>query len=521
MNFPLNRFFSFLCSALLAASLTGCGGGGTNSFTWYVDAIPVNLDPQVAASGEDLTACTNLHGTLMHRSPEGEPTEFLCERYTVDADGLTYTFYLPKDRVYLARRGTPTDYAITAEDFVFAFRRIFAAETKSPYADDFAAIAGSAAVLNGTAAPETLGVTALDEYTLQFTLSQPDEAFLRKLMLPGAAPCDVAFLESTGGTYGLTMASTLSSGSFYLQNWTANGLFLRRSAEGDRIDSLRLVQNTGYTTLNAVQLVEEEHCSAALDPELLSTELPALRYSDTTWCLVFNQRNSTLANRTLRTAFAAAAAGMLPADADRYTAAEGLIPAGAAVDGLDYRSAAGTILPPKGDARELYLAALGDGIAPGSAKLTLLVPEGAEIAELAQRMNAAWQKEFSLFFSIETVPADELQTRLRSGRYTIALAPLQLTREDPLTLLSRFETGGFTDYTSRFYDQLCRQAAACGGSERLDLCTKAETFLLQDVAVAPLFGQNRQLVVAPGVTGLLYDPFGPVLDLTHTCRPTA
>ena len=38
----MKRFFSFLCSALLAASLTGCGGGGTNSFTWYVDAIPVN-----------------------------------------------------------------------------------------------------------------------------------------------------------------------------------------------------------------------------------------------------------------------------------------------------------------------------------------------------------------------------------------------------------------------------------------------------------------------------------------------
>lgn len=517
----MKRFFSILLLLSLCLALAGCGNSGTNSFTWYVDAIPANLDPQVASSSQDVTACTNLYAGLVRKDADGEVAPALCERYTVSPDGLTYTFTLPQGLVYRARRGVETEYAITAEDFVFAFRRIYAAETGSPYADDFTAISNSTAVLNGSAAPESLGVTAPDEYTVQFTLSQPDEAFLQKLCLPGAAPCDEAFFESTGGTYGLTMASSLASGSFYIQNWTASGLFLRRAAEGDAIDSLRLVQNTGYTGLSAVELVEGGYCSAALDDGYTATTLPTVQYSDTTWCLLFNQDNAALAHRDLRAALAAAAYGadLAGQAGSQYGAVEGLIPAGVTVDRLDYRQDAGDALPDLGSGKELYAAALAAGAAPTQAKLTLLVPEGSEISALAQTLNAAWQKEFSLFLSIETVPTDELQSRLSSGKFTLALAPLQMSKNDPLSLLSRFETGGFTGYASGEYTLLCRRAAAASGSTRLELCAQAEALLLNDCAAAPLFGQNRQLVVAPGVTGLRFDPYGPVLDLTWAERP--
>ncbi len=522
MNFPLKRFFSLLLSLCLAAGLAGCGASGSNSFTWFVDAIPANLDPQVAQAGEDLIACTNLYAGLLRETADGELTASLCESYTVSPDGLTYTFQLREGLVYLARRGSTTEYAITAEDFVFAFRRIYATETGSPYTDDFSAIANSAAVLSGTAAPETLGVTALDELTVQFTLSRPDEVFLQKLTLPGAAPCDQAFFESTGGTYGLTMASTLSSGSFYLQNWTANGLFLRRAAAGDAIDSLRLVQNTNHADLSAAALIEGEYCSAVLDSDCTATTLPAIQYTDTTWCLLFNQRNSALANHSLRAALAAVAykadlAGQM--DSARYPRVNGLVPDGVTTDGTDYREAAGSLLPDTADGRQLLTQALAEGAAPLKAGLTLLVPEGTEIAALAQSLNGAWQKELSLFLSIETVSADQLAGRLAAGSYTIALAPLQLTREDPLNLLSRFETGGLTGYASSEYTALCRQAAAAGGQQRAALCAQAEQLLLSDFTVVPLFGQNRQMLLAPGVTGLRFDPYGPVLDLTDARRP--
>ena len=159
----------------------------------------------------------------------------MCERWEVSADRLTYTFYLKDGLTYTASKGDPSDYAITAEDFVFAFQRMFLPGTNSPYAVEFSALENSAAVLAGQKPASALGVTAAEPLKLVFRLSSPDETFLSKLTLPGAMPCDEAFFDSTRGTYGLTSASTLSSGHFYLYNWTSSGLFLRRAASGSQI----------------------------------------------------------------------------------------------------------------------------------------------------------------------------------------------------------------------------------------------------------------------------------------------
>ena len=140
-----------------------------------------------------------------------------------------------------------------------------------------------------------------------FRLSSPDETFLSKLTLPGAMPCDEAFFDSTRGTYGLTSASTLSSGHFYLYNWTSSGLFLRRAASGSQIDSLRLVENTTSSGQSAEELINNEKCTAALDDSGTPTSLQSVSYSDTTWALLFNC-DSIFASTELRQALASAAA---------------------------------------------------------------------------------------------------------------------------------------------------------------------------------------------------------------------
>lgn len=196
---------------------------------------PANLDPQVVSAAPDVIACENLYGGLVRKNADGEIVPNLCESWTVSPDGRTYTFAIKDGLTYTAAKGTATDYSITAEDFVFAFRRIFQAQTGSPYAVEFSAIENSAAVLDGTAAPSTLGVSASGPLTLVFRLSEKDDNFLAKLTLPGAMPCDEEFFNSTRGTYGLTAKTTLSSGSFYLYNWTASGLFLRRDVSAPLI----------------------------------------------------------------------------------------------------------------------------------------------------------------------------------------------------------------------------------------------------------------------------------------------
>ncbi len=214
----MKQFFRITAAVLAAAfllALTGCGSSSSApSFTWFVDTIPANLDPQVASAAPDVIACENLYSGLVRKKADGEIVPDLSESWTISSDGKTYTFQIKDGLTYKAVKGASTDHTITAEDFVFAFRRIFQPQTNSPYAVEFAALENSVAVLAGTADASTLGVSAAGPLTLVFRLSEKDDNFLAKLTLPGAMPCDEAFFESTRGTYGLTAKTTLSSGSF-------------------------------------------------------------------------------------------------------------------------------------------------------------------------------------------------------------------------------------------------------------------------------------------------------------------
>jgi oligopeptide transport system substrate-binding protein len=90
----------------------------------------------------------------------------MAERWETSADGLTWRFYL---REASWSDGTP----VTADDFVFAVRRIMNPETASEYASLLYVIKGAQAVNEGKAAPETIGVRALGPRTLEYTLNNP------------------------------------------------------------------------------------------------------------------------------------------------------------------------------------------------------------------------------------------------------------------------------------------------------------------------------------------------------------
>ena len=452
--FSLKRFLRSIAAVLAAAfvfALTGCGGGsGGGSFTWFVDTIPTNLDPQVASAASDVIACENLYGGLVRRNADGELVPDLCEGWTVSPDGKTYTFTIKSGLTYTAAKGSATAYAITAQDFVFAFRRIFQAQTRSPYAVDFAAIENSAAVLAGQMPESALGVTASGPLTLVFHLSSADDNFLEKLTLPGAMPCDEEFFNSTKGTYGLSTSTTLASGSFYIYNWTANGLFLRRAANGAYIDNLRLVQNTSNSGKSAAQLIADEKCSAALDDTDEETSLQTVNYSDTTWALLFNAgEDSVFANEPLRQALAGIArenAGV--PDSGLYTAASGLVPDGLTVDGIDYRTAAGDPTPALSAPKALYLAARQGMASSDFNGVSILVPKGTGLTELVEQINGAWQKECSLFFSVEEVEQEEFDARIAAGQYTIAFAPIHAEGGSVYQMLQQFtaEGGSLTGY---------------------------------------------------------------------------
>lgn len=101
-------------------------------------------------------------------------------------DNTVWTFHLRPGIIW--SDGTP----ITAEDIVWSWQRLVDPKTASPYAS----YPGSMRILNGTdiaegkKAPESLGVKAINDSTLEVTLTQPNAAFLAMLAHPSLVPID-------------------------------------------------------------------------------------------------------------------------------------------------------------------------------------------------------------------------------------------------------------------------------------------------------------------------------------------
>ena len=99
----MKQFFRITAALLAAAfllALTGCGSSSSApSFTWFVDTIPANLDPQVASAAPDVIACENLYSGLVRKKADGEIVPDLSESWTISSDGKTYTFQIKETKL--------------------------------------------------------------------------------------------------------------------------------------------------------------------------------------------------------------------------------------------------------------------------------------------------------------------------------------------------------------------------------------------------------------------------------------
>ena len=183
-------------------------------------------------------------------------------------------------------------------------------------------------------------------------------------------------------------------------------------------------------------------------------------------------------------------------------------------------------LPALGDAAQLYhqgLAQIGRANLTG---LTVLVPEG--YSQMFGVLNQEWQKQLQAFFSVKELPLDTLlrwvgrtmplgdirRMEQQHGQWAVALLPVTSASADPAALLDQFDDGlgGWEDgIYHRSLKQLMKMPS---GNARDRAALALEDQLLRDCPAVPLFYQSNALLVDPGVQGLVFDPFGPMLDLT-------
>lgn len=156
---------------------------------------PVSLDPPFCYESEGIQVIRQVwDGLFDYDRKTLELKNELCDSYEVSDDGLVYTFKLKKGVKW--HDGS----ALTAEDFVYSWTRIALAETAAPLAYHLGPILGFDACQEGTST--TLeGVKALDELTLEVTLSYPYADFITTLGHTVFYPVKKADVEQWGADY--------------------------------------------------------------------------------------------------------------------------------------------------------------------------------------------------------------------------------------------------------------------------------------------------------------------------------
>ncbi|MFT4013088.1 MAG: peptide ABC transporter substrate-binding protein [Paracoccus sp. (in: a-proteobacteria)] len=179
---------------------------------WLADAIRT-LDPHKSNDAEGADVLRQLFEGLMNEDPKGAPVPGVAASYDLSDDRLTYTFHLRPEAKW--SNGDP----VTAEDFVYGWRRLANPETASEYSwfMELMHVANAADVIKGAKKPGELGVKALDARTLEVRLSTPTPYFVKMLGRAPTFPLPRKVVEAKGDAW-TQPGNLIGNGAYMLKS---------------------------------------------------------------------------------------------------------------------------------------------------------------------------------------------------------------------------------------------------------------------------------------------------------------
>ena len=203
--------------------LSACGQSNTDTSTYSstFSANPTIFNYLLDYYADNTAVITNLVDGLLENDSYGNLVPALAEDWSVSADGLTYTYKLRKDAKWYTADGE--EYAsVKAQDFVTGIK--YAADNKGQAMDLIQnSIKGLNDYVTGVTNDfSTVGVKALDDYTVEYTLTRPEPYWNSKTTNSILFPVNEEFLKSKDKDFGtLTPDSILYNGPYLLKDFTS------------------------------------------------------------------------------------------------------------------------------------------------------------------------------------------------------------------------------------------------------------------------------------------------------------
>ncbi|RPH27728.1 oligopeptide ABC transporter substrate-binding protein OppA [Buttiauxella warmboldiae] len=197
-----------------------------------------SLDPHKIEGVPESNINRDLFEGLLVTDLAGHPAAGVAEKWE-NKDFKVWTFHLRKDAKW--SNGDP----VTAQDFVYSWQRLADPNTASPYESylQYGHIANIDDIINGKKKPEELGVKAIDDHTLEVTLTEPVPYFYKLLVHSSMSPVPKAVIEKFADKW-TQPANIVSNGAFKLKTWVVNErIVLERNTN---------YWNNGKTVINEV-----------------------------------------------------------------------------------------------------------------------------------------------------------------------------------------------------------------------------------------------------------------------------
>ena len=536
-----------LALALAAAMLAGCGGGGSSSgatstdgaasggsasgdastVTVAIDADLNTMDYEIATDGNSFIMQSLVMSGLTELAADGTPLPELAETWDVSDDGLVYTFHLADAKW---SNGDP----VTASDFVYAWQRLDNPDTASEYAFilDTVHIANAAAVNAGEADPSELGVKAVDDKTLEVTLTLPCDFFLSLLAFPSFFPLNQKFYEAQGDQFALSPDNLLYCGPYTMTGYQQGSEYtFEKNPDYFKADQMTdYVDKIVFRYLQDTQSAMLDYQSGNLDVVKLQgdqvdqysgTEGFTNRMTGYLWYLSidFNTsvhpENSQFANVNLRKAMSLAIDRDTIATndlKDGSIGADGLIPKDLATgpSGEDFREENGKLTEYNLDQAKEYYAKALEELGTDTVSFELLY-EDSEASKAVAEYIQSNLKAIGMDVTLNSKPKKTRLQLMNDKDYNVALTRWGPDYADPETYFDLFTTDNTANnsgsYSNADYDALVKAAGsgedATDSAKRWQDYLDAEKIIVQDdPGVIPVYQNGGAMMINPKVTGI-------------------
>ena len=519
---------ALLAAVLLLGLLTGCHRENGVSFRVAMGSVPATLDPALAATDEEKTVVSHLFENLMKLQSDGNggttAVNGVARSYQCDttAEGQeTYTFKLRSSAAW--SDGTK----VTAQDFVYAWKRLVDPATGSKNARILDMVAGYSAARTGE---DALQVSAPDDETFVVVLSGRCPYFIDSVCT-AAATMPVQSAAAAQENWSMSPDTLVTNGPYTVASWENDTMLLQQTDgyyDARRLGPMSISFRFTADAKTANSLFEKGDADfvLGLTDEAVAKKMDSWMpdYYPETSVVLLNQLSDLTSNENVRRAMGLvidrnAIAELL--GSRTHLAAEGLVTWGIrSTTGGQFRDFGSAVDNDSENyekncqtAQELMEEAGYTATKLKSLTPVIMLYESDGTADyLALLLQKTWKEKLGLSVTLKGVSSEEITQALERGEYTLAALRVTSDRNDATGFLNRWRMGeedNYANFTSSAYDMLLRVAAVSASQEARDAYLEdAERLLIEKGNVIPMYCSTRSWSLSESFTGVFGDGLG-------------